>query len=148
MRGSAGLYALVGAALLLAGCALIEPEASLERPSEFECDETPPRIDMDRFPRDTSLLWGAWRWVKTAVFFTVSGPPSVQTPCSAGYIETLIIRPEGIVEVYRNDTLAYRKTLREFLDTPLEWGVNQDSLVTNSLPVDGSLEIFVRKQAD
>ncbi|WP_397547050.1 hypothetical protein ABUL39_00690 [Rhodothermus marinus] len=146
MRGSAGLYALVGAVLLLAGCALIEPEASLKRPSESECDETPPRIDMDRFPRDTSLLWGEWQWVKSVI--STSFSILVQTPCSAGYTETLIIRPEGIVEVYRNDTLAYRKTLREFLDTPLEWGVNQDSLVTNSLPVDGSLEIFVRKRAD
>lgn len=145
MQGSAGLYALVGAVLLLAGCALIEPEASIKRPSESECDETPPRIDMDRFPRDTSLLWGEWRWVKTAVFFTVSGPPSVRTPCSAGYTETLIIRPEGIVEVYRNDTLAYRETLREFLDTPLLWGVNRDSLILNSVPVDGPITIYMRK---
>ncbi|WP_243663847.1 hypothetical protein [Rhodothermus marinus] len=135
----------MGAVLLLTGCALIEPEASIERPSESECDETPPRIDMDRFPRDTSLLWGEWRWVKTAFFFTVSGRPLVRTPCSAGYTETLIIRPEGIVEVYRNDTLAYRETLREFLDTPLLWGVNRDSLILNSVPVDGPITIYMRK---
>ncbi len=100
---------------------------------------------MDRFPRDTSLLWGAWRWVKRTVFFTASGRPSVRTPCSAGYTETLIIRPEGIVEVYRNDTLAYRETLREFLDTPLDWGVSWDSLILNSVPVDGPVTIYVRK---
>ncbi len=135
----------MSAALLPTGCALIEPEAPLERPSESECDETLPLIDIDRFPRDTSLLWGAWQWVKTAVFFTASGRPSIQTPCSAGYTETLIIRPEGIVEVYRNDTLAYRETLREFLDTPLDWGVSWDSLILNSVPVDGPVTIYVRE---
>ncbi len=101
---------------------------------------------MSHLSQDTSLLWGEWQWVKSIVFFTVTGRPWIQTPCSAGYTKTLIIRPEGIVEVYRNDTLAYRKTLQEFLDTPLFWGVSRDSLVTSSAPADGAEIIYVRKK--
>ncbi len=100
-------YVLTGAVLLLTGCALIEPGKPLEKPVA-ECDEQPLRLDVRRFSRNTSLLPGEWKWVKTTVYFTISGRPSVQTPCSAGYTETLRIRPEGTVEVYRNDTLAYR----------------------------------------
>ncbi|SHK22006.1 hypothetical protein [Rhodothermus profundi] len=131
--------------LLIAGCALIEPSTPVEKPAS-ECDEQPPRINWNRFFTDTSLLPGTWQWVKTTVYFTTRGGPSVQTPCSAGYTETLRIRPGGIVEVYRNDTLVYRLSLQDFLDSYLVWGVNKDSLILSSVPVDGPEYIYVRTQ--
>ncbi len=137
-------YVLAGAVLLLTGCALIEPGKPLEKPIA-ECDEQPLRLDVSRFSRNTSLLPGEWKWVKTTVYFTISGRPSVQTPCSAGYTETLRIRPEGTVEVYRNDTLAYRQSLQEFLDRHLIWGVYyRDLLILSSTPIDGAEHLYVR----
>ncbi|MDQ7040464.1 MAG: hypothetical protein Q9M35_05945 [Rhodothermus sp.] len=135
---------LTGAILLLTGCALIEPGKPVAK-LVSECDEQPLRLDVSRFSRNTSLLPGKWQWVKTTAYATISERPWVQTPCSAGYTETLLIRPEGTVEVYRNDTLAYRQSLQEFLDRHLIWGIYyRDLLMLSSAPVDGLEHLYVR----
>jgi len=102
----------------------------------------------------SELIVGKWEWVKSVSPWT----GQVSNPQTAGYSMTLEFTSDGIMKVYKNDTLSNStnycieinstEPLRNFLiyDSGIRSQVyiGNDSLILNAAYVDGPVSSYIR----
>ena len=103
------------------------------------------------------LILGQWEWVKSLSNST--GPTLEYTPRLAGYTRQMEFLQNGVVNLYRNDSLTgtatfsidsgtYSSSLTLVLDgnANYDFRVSDDYLGFDNRPVDGPAEFFVRRK--
>lgn len=124
-------YALIFVLPLAGGCSVLESEEPV----------TSTMItDFSRFSQDSTLLVDEWQWRQTVCCF---GNLEVETPESTGETETLVVKEDDTIKVYRNEKLEEETALNDYLNRA-QWGVTEDSLVVSWAYIDGPQRVYVR----
>jgi hypothetical protein len=109
-------------------------------------------------------ITGAWNWIESMYFYTVSGTPYVMNPDTLGYTITYEFRENGSFTIYRNsvpenkgtywfETIKYdngtESQLRLFTQEDeyiksVSFSFSGDTLIFDETEVDGAKRKFVR----